>query len=171
MVYARLVEELEGDRGRSTSHTAPMTTADAQLSLRPPAWARGWLVAFPVLFVLFAVFVVRPREGGSVAMTVFLCVFAVALSWRLSSLHVTGTPDGRLVVRNHWRSRMLHRDEITGVGVARVPGRTGNRAVALDLRDGSTLRLDVTQAPGLPFLRSRLDEQAAAIEGWRSGLT
>ncbi|MGY1630740.1 hypothetical protein ACI784_03390 [Geodermatophilus sp. SYSU D01186] len=142
-----------------------MTTADARLSLRPPAWARLYLLGFPVVFVAVVVLVIRPP----LPLVVLFCAAAVGTSWRQATLRVLGTADGRLVVRNTWRTRTLHRDEITGVGVARVSGRAGNRAVELDLRDGSALRLDVTAAPALPALRTRMARQVAEIEEWRSG--
>ena len=144
-----------------------MTTTDAQLTLRPPVWARVWVVVFPVVLGTAIVSGAVPLRGESGwAARLLFCVFAAALSWRLFRLAALGTPDGRLVVRNHWHNRTLHRDDITGVAVARVHRGSLGKSVQLTLSDGASLRLDVTEAP---FGTRRLERDAAAVQEWVSG--
>ena len=146
-----------------------MTTADVQLELRPPRWARAWAVVFPALFAGFFLFVVRPQ--GNVWLGAFVVfVFAPALSWRLFRLAALGTADGRLVVRNHWRDRVVPRDDIAEVGVERH-ARAANRSVTLRLRDGGAVRLDVTETPFAGPFRGRLERQAAEVREWVKGDT
>jgi hypothetical protein len=145
-----------------------VTTADVQLRLRPPLWAQVWVAVFPAVFVCFALFVVRPNEGPTWIGVLVALVFAPLLAWRLYRLAAIGSSDGRLVVRNHWRDRTIHRDDIAGVSVERRAGAT-NRSVALRLHDGSTLRLDVTETPFAGPFRRRLDRQADEVQEWVSG--
>ncbi|UOY00641.1 hypothetical protein [Blastococcus sp. PRF04-17] len=141
-----------------------MTSADVQVHLRPPAWARGWVAVFPILFAGMFLFVIRP-DGSQWLFAVVVFVFSPVLAWRLFRLAAIGTGDGRLVVRNHWRDRTLHRDEVAEVGVTKVTA-AGNRSVGLRLRDGSMVRLDVTETP---FGGRRLQRQEAAVRDWVAG--
>ena len=143
-----------------------MTSADVLLELGQPRWARVWFVVFPVLFAFVGLSGTLPLRGDpGPALRLSLCLFAAALSWRLFRLAAIGTPDGRLVVRNHWRDRTLHRDDVADVVVGRVLGGS-NRSVQLRLRDGSTVRLDVTE---VPFSSRRLERQAAQVREWVEG--
>ena len=138
---------------------------DGALELRPPLWARVWVVAFPLVASVVLLFDLVPLHGDpGRPMRIFLCTFAAGLGWRLFRLAAIGTPDGRLVVRNHWRDRTLHRDDVVEAAVERRGGGP-NRSVRLTLRDGSEVRLDVTEhVLGRPVERS-----AAAVRGWLSG--
>ncbi len=125
-----------------------------------------WVAVLSVFFVSTIVSGVVPLRGDpGRAASLLICVFAAALGWRLFRLAALGTADGRLVLRNHWRDRTLHRDDVTGVTVERV-GRGGNRSVHLRLRDGSTVGLDVTEVPFLG--RGRLERQADEVRAWLS---
>jgi hypothetical protein len=143
-----------------------VTSTDIPLVLRPPVWARAWTVVFPFFAASVLVFVIRPNEapvwiGGAVAVAL-----SAVLAWRQSRLAVIGTADGRLVIRGHWRDRTVHRDDIAEVLVGRITGGP-NRAVQLRLRDGSAVRLDVTE---VPFLGGgRLARQADEVRTWLSG--
>ena len=139
-----------------------MTTSDAPLELRPPRWARVWVVAFPLVTSIVVLLDLVPLQGDpGWPMRIFWCTFAAALGWRLFRLAAIGTPDGRLVVRNHWQDRTLHRDDVGEVEVARR-GAGPNRSVRLELRDGSAVRLDVTEH----FLGRPVDRAAAAVRHW-----
>jgi len=144
-----------------------VTATDAVLRLRTPTWARVWLVVFPIGLACLFLFVIRPQ--GNLWLGAFVVfVLGPALAWRLFRLAAIGTSDGRLVVRNHWRDRTLHRADVVEVGVERRAG-SSNHAVALRLADGSTLRLEVTETPFAGPFRSRLDRDARAVRDWVSG--
>jgi hypothetical protein len=144
-----------------------VTSTDAQLELRPPRWARVWVVVFQVVFVSTIASGVVPLRGDpGRAASLLICVFAAALGWRLFRLAAIGTPDGRLVVRNHWRDRTVQRDDVAEVSVASMHRGSLGQCVQLTLRDGSTLRLDVTE---VPFRIRRLDRHATAVREWVSG--
>ena len=144
-----------------------MPPADAALRLRPPLWARIWVVLFPLVLAVLLLFdLVQWRGDPGWPTRIAISAFGAALGWRLFRLAALGTPDGRLVVRNHWRDRTPARDEIVEVAVAGIPGRP-NRSVRLQLRNGSSVLLDVTEAPS--FLRGGLDRQAAAVREWVDG--
>ena len=139
-----------------------MTTAEAQLHLRQPRWARAALLAFPVFLVLFHVFFVTPDGDSSWGTTAMFGVFAALVSWQQLRLAVIGTDDGRLVVRNRWSTRRLDREEISGAGITDMSGFAS--AVSLQLRDGSGLTLDVTE--GIRSRRGRMERDAAALRAW-----
>ena len=143
-----------------------VTSTEQQLTLRPPLWAQVWVVVFFTVFAAINLSGVIPLRGDpNWGARIFLCLFGVVLGWRLFRLAAIGTSDGRLVVRNHWRDRTLHRDDVADVVVGRVLGGS-NRSVQLRLRDGSTVRLDVTE---VPFSSRRLERQAARVREWVEG--
>ena len=144
-----------------------MTTANAALVIRPPWWTRAWVVAFPLIVATLGLSGVVPLRGdpGRLPILAF-CAFAAVLGWRLFRLAAIGTSDGRLTIRNHWRDRTVVRDDVTEVHVGRGAASSWNRAVLLRLRDGSTMRLDVTE---MPFGTRRLEQQADQVRAWVSG--
>jgi hypothetical protein len=144
-----------------------VTSTDVELRLRPPLWARIWCVVFPVLVVGFTFLGQRPR-GSAVALGAAFCACAVLLGWRFLQQAVIGRAGGGLLVRNLWGSRSLLRDDVTDVTVARMQSAPGSSwGVLLHLRDGSPLRLDVTQVPLFRGpLRTRLERQAAEVREW-----
>jgi hypothetical protein len=87
------------------------------------------------------------------------------VAFRLAAI---GTADGRLILRNHWRDRTLDRGDIAEVSVERRFG-SSNRSVAVLVRDGSTVRLDVTETPFAGPFRGRLERQAAEVREWVEG--
>ncbi len=70
------------------------------------------------------------------------------------------------MVRNRWHDRAVQRDDIAEVSVCGVHRGGFGKFVELTLRDGPTLRLDVTEAPLSP---RRLERQAAEVRQWVSG--
>jgi len=144
-----------------------VTEPVADLALRPPTWLRAFVAVFPIAFAAFFLVAVRP-DGPVWIGAVAVFVFAPLLAWRQFRLAAIGTADGRLVVRNQWRDRTLDRAAVAEVGVDRRAGST-NRSVTLRLRDGSALRLDVTETPFAGPFRGRLDRQAAAVQAWVDG--
>ena len=147
-----------------------MTSTDVQLSLRPPVWAQVWVAVFPVLLVVVGVFFVRPA-GDTWAMVrgAAVFVFGLLLCWRLFRLGAIGTADGRLVVRNHWRDRTLHRNDIAEVTAGQELGRGTNRSVRLLLHDGSAVALDVTATSFRRLHSDRLERQADQVRAWVFG--
>ncbi len=144
-----------------------MTTADVRLELRQPLWARAWFVVLPIVAWTVLLSGVVPLRGDpGWATRIFMCVLVAALFWRLFRLAAIGTSDGRLVVRNHWRDRTLHRDDVAEISVADMHRSSFRKSVQLTLLDGSTLRLDVSE---VPFGTRRLERQAAAVREWVSG--
>jgi hypothetical protein len=124
------------------------------------------VVAFPLIVATFGLSGVVPLRGDPGRLPVLaFCAFAAVLGWRLFRLAAIGTSDGRLTIRNHWRDRTVVRDDVTEVHVGRG-GSSWNRAVLLRLRDGSTVRLDVTETQ---FGTRRLEEQAHHVRAWVSG--
>jgi hypothetical protein len=124
------------------------------------------LVALSAAGVPFFVrFAVDPARGGGswiVAAGAFL-VTAV-LAWRLARLAALGAADGRLVVRNRWRDRTVHRDDVDRV-VIDVTGK-GGWSVQLELADGPVVPLDATWTPFRPLFGARLERQADALRNW-----
>ena len=148
-----------------------MTSTDAQLRLRPPLWARTWVVVFPVLMGVVLLSGLLPLRGNpGWPLRIALLAFGAALSWRLFRLAAIGTSDGRLVVRNHWGDRTVERGDITSVEIASTHTGPSNVAVRLGLRDGTALPLHVTEVPfrGGPFGR-KLEREAAAVQAWVDG--
>lgn len=143
-----------------------MTALAPDLVLRPRPWIRGFLVVFPIAFAASYLLVVRP-EGPVWVDALIVFVFAPLLAWRLFRLAAVGTADGRLVVRNQWRDRTVHRDDVDRVVIGRSRNRGGS--VHLELADGSTLELDVTEVPFRPLFGARLERSAASLEDWSSG--
>ncbi|MDT0274491.1 hypothetical protein [Blastococcus goldschmidtiae] len=146
-----------------------MTSAEQQLVLRPPGWARGWVVVFPVLFAGFLFFILRPDEPPVWALASVMLAGTCVLAWRLHRLAAIGGTDGALVVRNHWRDLSLDRADISAVEIGRVRGGTGNLAVQLTVQGSSTVRLDVTEVPFRPVFGRRLERQADQVRAWVSG--
>ena len=144
-----------------------MTAIDAQLELRPPVWARAWAVVFPVLFAGFLLVVLRP-EGPVRLIAPGMAIACALLGWRLFRTSAVGTAAGVLLVRNHWRDRTVTRAEVADVEVARDRGSSA-RCVTLRLRDGSSLRLEVTETPFAGPFRARLERQAGQVRDWVAG--
>jgi len=133
-----------------------VTTSDEGLALRPSRSARAWEVAFPVVLAGFFLFIVRPEGAGQWTVVAAVLVIACVQGWRRFRLAAIGTADGRLLVRNLWRDRVLDRRDIAEVGVA---ARLLSRAVRLRLQDGSFVWLDVTHS-------GRLEESAELVDAW-----
>ena len=138
--------------GSRRPQNRPVTTADVRFPI----------VAWTVL--LSGVVPLRGDPGWAIRIVMSLLV--AALCWRLFRLAAIGTTEGRLVVRNHWRDRTLHRQDVAEVSVASVHRGSFGKAVALTLRDGSSVRLDVTEAP---FGTRRLERQASQVREWVEG--
>jgi hypothetical protein len=125
------------------------------------------VVVFPTVLavvLLFDLLALRGDPGWPVR--IVICVFGAGLSWRLFRLAAIGTSDGRLVVRNHWSDRTVQRDDIAAVSVSDLRGSSFRKSVGLTLRDGSALRLEVTE---VLFSTRRLERQAAEVREWVSG--
>jgi hypothetical protein len=147
-----------------------VTTTDVQLRLRPPLWARAWVVVFPFVFAWFLLFVVRPDEGPVWVGALLAFVLSPLLAWRMFRLAAIGTADGRLVVRNLWRTTTVRREDIAEVAAARAArGSSSGWAVHVGLRTGAVVRLDVTQVPLRGPLRRRLAGHVAEVREWVSG--
>ena len=148
-----------------------MTSTDARLRLRPPLWAQLWVAVFPPFFLCFFLFAVRPSDGPTWVGALVAAVLAPLLAWRLFRLAAIGTADGRLVVRNVWRDRTLQRDEIESVTVDRAYRGRGstNQSVYVVLRDGTRVRLDVTEVPFRTLFGGRLERDAEAVREWVAG--
>ena len=143
-----------------------MAPLDATLAIRPPGWSRAWAVAFPLIVATLGLSGVVPLRGDPGVLPILaFCAFASVIGWRLFRLAAIGTPDGRLAVRNHWRDRTVVRDDVAEVRVGRGAS-SWNRTVLLRLRDGSTVRLDVTETP---FGTRRLEQQADQVRAWVAG--
>jgi hypothetical protein len=126
-----------------------------------------WVVVFPVAMTVIALTGVVPLGGDpGWGIRLLLSAFAVLLGWRLFRLAAIGTTDGRLLVRNHWHDQAVRREDITEASVVYVRGGSLGKVVELALRDGSTLRLGVTE---VPFGTHRVERQAAEVREWLSG--
>jgi hypothetical protein len=139
----------------------------AALALRPPLVTRVFAVAWGLAVTLSMVANFRPENGGSWVGTIVISSSAAFIAWRLFRHGVFGTADGRLVIRNLWRTTTVHRDDIAEVLGARV--RRSGWAVHLRLRTGDFVRLDVTQVPLRGLLRRRLERHEAAVREWMTG--
>jgi hypothetical protein len=97
-------------------------------------------------------------------------LFGVLLGWRLFQQGAFGTVDGRLVVRNLWRTTTVRREDIATVAAERAArGSSSGWAVHLTLRTGAVVRLDVTQVPLRGPLRRRLEGSVSAVQQWVAG--
>ena len=143
-----------------------MTSTDVQLALRLPLWARAFVVFSPLLFAWFLVVVLRPDEGPVWWGALGAFALSPLVAWRLFRLAAIGTTDGRLVVRNHWRDRTVHRDDVDRVVIDIV---RGGWSVQLELIDGSVVPLEVTGTPLRPLFGARLERQADALREWVDG--
>ena len=147
-----------------------MTTTDLSLSLRPPVAVRLFAPAWPAFVVVFLAVEFRPDDGGSWAAAAAFTLFGVLLGWRLFQQGAFGTLDGRLVVRNLWRTTTVRREDIATVAAARAArGSSSGWAVHLTLRTGAVIWLDVTQVPLRGPLRHRLDGSESAVQEWVPG--
>ena len=138
-----------------------MTAADPELHIRPPLWARAWIVVFlPVwIWVSFS------QSDGPGA--VLFAAFGVALGARLFVMGAVGTADGRLTVRNQFTTRTFYRDELADAVVDRADGRIGTGwTVWLVLRDGSRHRVQLTEVPFRPGFDGALAREAARLRAW-----
>jgi hypothetical protein len=123
------------------------------------AWSAAVLVVLAVEF--------RPDDAGSWAATAAFALFGTLLAWRLFQQGAFGTVDGRLVVRNLWRTTTVRREDIAEVTAVRGPrGTSSGWAVCLTLHTGAVVRLDVTQVPLRGPLRRRLDRHLTAVREW-----
>ena len=101
-----------------------------------------WLLALPVFLVLWETVVVRTALVG-----------------------VSGTADGRLVVRNQFQTRTFERHQIEDVRRSSGgPFGPTQGALQLLLTDGSVLMLQATNS--VPFLARRSQRQLEALKGW-----
>ncbi|MPR00387.1 hypothetical protein GB931_21180 [Modestobacter sp. I12A-02628] len=148
-----------------------MTHPSEMVVIRPP-------LVFRVLFVGVLVFAVATFLGpllldtlrdGDTGLLVFLVPFS--LLWcgffvRAVLLSVSTTADGRLRVVNRLRTTTYERADIEDV---RLPPR-GMQGVAqgamlqLELRDGSSVRLDATAS--LPWRGAALEDQHRRLRAW-----
>jgi hypothetical protein len=146
-----------------------VTTTAPQLALRPPVLTRAFAVAWPVVVIAFLAMEFRPNDGGSWAATAGFALFGALLGWRLFQQGAFGTIDGRLVVRNLWRTTTVHREDIAEVTAARGGGAGTGWAVHLMLRTGAVVCLDVTAVPVRGPLRHRLERHVSAVREWVAG--
>ncbi|MDK3255246.1 hypothetical protein [Blastococcus capsensis] len=144
-----------------------MHRSDAYLRLRPPAWARAWLVVFPLLLAgLFLSPLPLRGDEDAVVPQVLVVGASAALAARMLVMGATGTPDGRLVVRNQLTTRTFSREQIAEVVVDRVGGFGRGWAAWLRLHDGSRHHLDVTRVPFRAFFGAWLERDAEAVRAW-----
>ncbi len=140
-----------------------MSAASPDLHIRPPLWARVWIVVFlPAwLWIFFQ------QSDGPGAIGWLVAVFGVTLGARLLVMGAVGTADGRLMVRNQFTTRDFHRDELADAVVDRANGRFGTGwTVWLVLHDGSRHRIQVAETPFRPGLTSALERHAAGLQAW-----
>jgi hypothetical protein len=141
----------------------PVTSAGSELRIRPPLWTRAWIILFlPVwLWIWFQ------QSDGSGAVGWLVAVFGVALGARMFVMGAVGTADGRLTVRNQFRTRTFHRDELVDAVVDRSDGRLGaGWTVWLILRDGSRHRVQLTEVPFRPGFNGVLARNATRLREW-----
>jgi hypothetical protein len=140
-----------------------VTAVDPELRIRPPLWARAWIVLFlPAwLWILFQ----QSDPPGVVGWLV--AALGVALGVRMVVMGAVGAPDGRLTVRNQFTTRTFSRDELADAVVDRADGRFGaGWSVWLVLRDGSRHRVQLTDVPFRPGFTGVLERHAAALRAW-----
>jgi hypothetical protein len=146
-----------------------VTTTDLSLSLRPPVALRVFAIAWPAFVIVFLAVDFRPNDAGSWAATTVFDVFGALLGWRLFQQGAFGTVDGRLVVRNLWRTTTVRREDIADVAAARAARGSSGWAIHLTLRTGAVVRMDVTAVPLRGPLRRRLERHLSAIQEWVAG--
>lgn len=141
-----------------------MTSTDAPLRIRPPLWAR----VFVVLFVPFWLWIwFTQRSEGADVVGWLVAAFGVALAVRMLVMGVVGTADGRLTVRNQFTTRTFDRTELADAVVDRADGRIGTGwTVWLVLRDGGRHRIQLTETPFLPGFKTLLARDAARVRTW-----
>jgi hypothetical protein len=150
-------------------------TAEAvrsQVVIRTPLLARVVLSLMLVVgVVLFGGEVVVGGVGrGDWPAAVFLTAFGalwVAGIARSARMAVLSTSDGRLVVRNQFRTHLLDRSRIEGVRRS-ADGffSPTHGAFQLLLTDGSTLSLQAPMTPPFGLARRRTEAQSEMLRGW-----
>jgi len=151
-------------------------TQDDRVVVRAPRKPRGGVVFVGVVIaygylVGAGMLAVGVYLGGVLCLAV--AVFLTYVQLRDRSLRVVGETD-RLVVRNLFGTRVVPRAEIEAFRIWERPPtvsgrltRGNRRKVVAVLRDGSELRLGVTNAnPFLPETVRRLEPSLTALQTW-----
>lgn len=140
-----------------------VTAAEPELHIRPPLWARVWILVFVPVWTWIWV----QQSGGPGAGGWVFGALGVALGVRMFVMGAVGTADGRLTVRNQLTTRTFHRDELADAVVDRADGRLGmGWTVWLVLRDGSRQRVQLTEVPFRPGFDGALTREAARLRAW-----
>jgi hypothetical protein len=117
----------------------------------------------------FVVLALRPADPAGWAFCAVFVAFSTGLAVSQARVRVEGSPDGRLLVRNRLRTRVLNRSQVTEVLTSQGAGRGAPHAVELVLHDRSGLRLDVTEGPPLLGATRRVRAQADLLRAWVDG--
>jgi hypothetical protein len=161
-----------GGRNRARSPISPaprtidaVTTVGPEVCLRPPLWARVWIVGFVPFWVWGWFTFQEGRHPGVLVWAV--AVLVLALGARMLVVGAVGSSDGRLTVRNQFSTRTFRREELADAVVDRANGPRGfGWAVFVVLRDGSRHQVQVTQTPFRAFFHERLERDAERLRMW-----
>ncbi|SDF45374.1 hypothetical protein [Klenkia brasiliensis] len=144
-----------------------MTVVD----LRQPTLSLVLLAASYVVAVGMVVSVLSFGEDSGFFPYVFVAaVVGITTANTARALSRARTDDqGRLVVRNWFRTTVLQRSDVDRVMTDRAGGPGSLRRIQLLLPDGSGLPLVATEAIPFPGSRQRLEEQAEQLRAWAAG--
>ncbi|MGY2064357.1 hypothetical protein [Blastococcus sp. SYSU DS0619] len=147
-----------------------MTSPDVVLELRQAPLSQALYGASLVVGVVLLVVILT--SGFPPLVTIFFIAFAGGITGYNTATalsRVRAHADGSLEVRNRLTTRHLQRSGIDRVMLGRQGGPGSLRRLELLLGDGTTLHLVATEAPPLPGLRRRLEQQAAELRAWLDG--
>ena len=140
-----------------------MSTADPEIHIHPPLWARAWIVVFLPVFVWIAF----QQSDGPGAVGWLVAALGVALGARMFVMGAVGTADGRLRVRNQFTTRTFLREELADAVVDRADGRFGvGWTVWLVLHDGPRHPIQLIEAPFRRGFSGALDRNAMRLRAW-----
>ena len=126
--------------------------------IRPPLWARVYVVAFGIVWLAALGWAARRAHGASLAIAIGMALVGALIVWRVFRLGVDAEGD-RLLVRNNVRTLTLTRDEVQDLRSGTPPNMPiGGRCIFAVTADGGLTSLDVTIRPTLlPASRRRLE--------------
>jgi hypothetical protein len=145
---------------------------DVELELRQPPAARVlYAASFVMAVVIVIVFISQDFSRAGVFAVVFPLFLAgiVAVNVATVRSRAWAHADGRLVVRNRFRTRTLQRTDVDRVLVGGAAGLASPRRIEVLLTDGQVLPLVGTEAPPLPGVRARLERDADLLRAWAAG--
>jgi len=147
----------------TTDAAVPAVELRTPLPLRVAAG--GVMIAGLVVLGSWILRDIRNGQPGPIVASLVFTLLWLIIGWRSSSAAVIGLADGRLIVRNQFRTRTFERHQIEDVRPSSGgPFSQTQGALQLLLTDGSVLMLQATVSP--PFFGRRSQRQLEELRSW-----